>query len=67
MTQMVHASGLGCDLLAALYLGIPTMLLPAFEPGAVLDAIERFVFQGKAAGPRPPARRSATRRFYGRG
>ncbi|MGA8593296.1 MAG: fatty acid--CoA ligase family protein [Bryobacteraceae bacterium] len=26
----------------ALYLGIPAVLLPAFEPGAALDAIERF-------------------------
>ena len=42
MTQMMHAVGLGGDLLPALYLGIPAVLLPAFEPGAALDAIERF-------------------------
>jgi long-chain acyl-CoA synthetase len=42
MTQMMHAIGLGADLLPALYLGIPAVLLPTFEPGAVLDAIERF-------------------------
>ncbi len=42
MTQMMHVAGLGVDLLPAIYLGIPAVLLPAFEPGATLDAIERF-------------------------
>jgi long-chain acyl-CoA synthetase len=42
MTQMMHAVGLGAGLLPALYLGVPAVLLPAFHPGAVLDAIERF-------------------------
>jgi long-chain acyl-CoA synthetase len=42
MTQMMHTSGLGCDLLPAIYLGRPAVLLPAFEPGAALDAVERF-------------------------
>lgn len=42
MTQMMHSSGLGCALLPAIYLGLPAVLLPAFEPAAALDAIERF-------------------------
>jgi long-chain acyl-CoA synthetase len=42
MTQMMHAAGLGADLLPAISLGIPAALLPAFTPGAALDAIERF-------------------------
>jgi long-chain acyl-CoA synthetase len=42
MTQMMHSSGLGCALLPAIYLGRPAVLLPAFEPSAALDAIERF-------------------------
>jgi long-chain acyl-CoA synthetase len=42
MTQMMHAAGLGADLLPAISLGIPAALLPAFTPGAALDVIERF-------------------------
>jgi long-chain acyl-CoA synthetase len=42
MTPMMHAIGLGVDLLPAISLGIPAVLLPAFDAGAVLDAIERF-------------------------
>jgi long-chain acyl-CoA synthetase len=42
MTQMMHAAGLGADLLPAISAGIPAVLLPAFTPGGVLDAIERF-------------------------
>lgn len=42
MTQMMHAAGLGADLLPALYAVRPAVLLPAFDPGAALDAIERF-------------------------
>ena len=42
MTPMMHAIGLSLALLPSVSLGIPTVLLPAFEPGAVLDAIERF-------------------------
>ena len=42
MTQMMHPSGLGCDLLPAIYLGRPAVLLPAFAPDAALDAIDSF-------------------------
>jgi len=42
MTPLMHASGLYCDLLPAILGGTTTVLVPAFEPGAVLDAIERF-------------------------
>jgi len=42
MTPMMHAIGLSLALLPSVSLGIPAVLLPAFEPGAVLDAIERF-------------------------
>ena len=42
MTQMMHAIGLGSCLIPAILVGRPAVLLPAFEPGAVLDAIERF-------------------------
>jgi long-chain acyl-CoA synthetase len=42
MTQMMHVVGFGCDLLPAISLGLPTALVPAFDPGAVLDTIERF-------------------------
>ena len=41
MTSMMHAIGLGC-LLSAIRLGRPAVLLPAFDPVATLDAIERF-------------------------
>jgi long-chain acyl-CoA synthetase len=39
---MMHAIGLGGDLLPAISLGIPAVLLPAFTPGAALDAVENF-------------------------
>jgi|HubBroStandDraft_1064217.scaffolds.fasta_scaffold00898_11 long-chain acyl-CoA synthetase len=42
MTPMMHAIGLSIALLPAVSPGTPAVLLPAFEPGAVLDAIERF-------------------------
>jgi long-chain acyl-CoA synthetase len=42
MTPMMHAAGLGALLLPPIRRGIPAVLLPAFDPGAVLDAIERF-------------------------
>jgi len=42
MTQMMHAIGLGAALMPAIYRGIPTVLLPTFEPGAFLDTVERF-------------------------
>ena len=41
MTQMAHVSGLYYTL-AAIYSGGSAVLLPAFQPAAVLDAIERF-------------------------
>ena len=41
MTSMMHAIGLSC-LLSAICLGRPAVLLPAFDPAATLDAIERF-------------------------
>jgi long-chain acyl-CoA synthetase len=41
MTSMMHAIGLGC-LLSAIRLGRHAVLLPAFDPAAALDAIERF-------------------------
>jgi long-chain acyl-CoA synthetase len=42
LTQMMYVAGLGCVLLPAIDRGLPVVLLPAFEPGAALDAIERF-------------------------
>ena len=42
MTSMMHAVGLYLDLLPAILSGGSATLLPAFEPAAVLDAIERF-------------------------
>ena len=42
MTTMMHASGLYCDLLPAILGGTTAVLAPAFEPGVVLDLIERF-------------------------
>jgi long-chain acyl-CoA synthetase len=42
MTQMAHVVGFGVDLLPALVKGLPAVLLPVFEAGAALDAIERF-------------------------
>jgi long-chain acyl-CoA synthetase len=41
MTQMTHSLGVGM-LLGAIYSGTPAVLLPAFEPGAFLDTVERF-------------------------
>jgi long-chain acyl-CoA synthetase len=41
-TQMMYAVGLCAGLLAAMYRGVPAVLLPAFEPGAFLDTVERF-------------------------
>jgi long-chain acyl-CoA synthetase len=39
---LMHASGLTCSTIPALTAGATTVLIPAFEPGAVLDAIERY-------------------------
>jgi long-chain acyl-CoA synthetase len=48
MTQVMHAAALNFVLLPSLYLGASAVLLPAFDPGAVLDAVEQsrgtFVF-----------------------
>jgi long-chain acyl-CoA synthetase len=41
MTPLMHSSGLYV-LLAGLHAGEPTVLLPAFDAGAALDAIQRF-------------------------
>jgi long-chain acyl-CoA synthetase len=41
-TQMMYAVGLVAALLAAVYRGVPAVLLPAFEPSAFLDTVERF-------------------------
>ena len=42
VTQVMHAAALNGVLLPALHVGAVAVLLPAFEPSAVLDAIERF-------------------------
>jgi long-chain acyl-CoA synthetase len=42
ITQMMHAAALNMVVLPALYSGASTVLLPAYDPAAVLDAIERF-------------------------
>lgn len=42
ITQMMHAVGLYCTTLAAIQSGGSAVLLPAFDPAVVLDAIERF-------------------------
>jgi long-chain acyl-CoA synthetase len=42
LTTMMHASGLYCDLLPAILAGTTAVLAPPFEPGKVLDLIERF-------------------------
>jgi long-chain acyl-CoA synthetase len=42
MTPLAHASGLLCSLLPAVCAGASIVLLRAFSPAAVLDAIERF-------------------------
>jgi long-chain acyl-CoA synthetase len=41
MTSLMHATGLTCILLQAIYLGATAAFLPAFGAAAVLDAIER--------------------------
>jgi len=41
MTQMMHASGINCDLLPAVLTGGTAVLLPAFDAPTVLDLIER--------------------------
>jgi long-chain acyl-CoA synthetase len=42
MTPLAHASGLICSLIPTLCAGASMVLLRAFSPAAVLDAIERF-------------------------
>jgi long-chain acyl-CoA synthetase len=42
ITQMMHAAALNMVVLPALYSGESAVLLPAYHPAAVLDAIERF-------------------------
>jgi long-chain acyl-CoA synthetase len=42
ITQLTHASGLNCVLLPTLYIGASVVLLPSFDPSAVLHAVERF-------------------------
>jgi hypothetical protein len=42
MTPMMHAIGLSLALSPSVSLGVSAVLLPVFEPGAVLDTIERF-------------------------
>lgn len=41
-TQMMHAVALNGVVMPAVHVGASAVLLPAFEPAAVLDAIERF-------------------------
>jgi acyl-CoA synthetase (AMP-forming)/AMP-acid ligase II len=50
-TQMMYAVGLVAALLAAVYRGTSAVLLPAFEPGAFLDTVERFRCSYAAAWP----------------
>jgi len=40
-TPMMHATGMNCTTLPALMTGATAVLLPAFDPAALLDAIER--------------------------
>ena len=42
ITQMMHAVGLYCTTLPTIQSGGSVVLLPAFDPAVVLDAIERF-------------------------
>jgi long-chain acyl-CoA synthetase len=42
VTQLMHAAALNIVLLPSLYLGASVVLLPAFDPGAFLDAVEQF-------------------------
>ena len=40
-TSLMHMSGLGCDLLPAVLNAATAVLLPVFDPGAALNAIQR--------------------------
>jgi long-chain acyl-CoA synthetase len=42
VTQLMHAAALNLVLLPSLYLGASVVLLPVFDPGALLDAVEQF-------------------------
>ena len=42
MTQMMHTSGINCDLLPALLKGGTAVLVPAFNAALVLDLMERY-------------------------
>ncbi len=42
ITSMMHISGIGLQIVPALLCGATAILIPAFDPGTVLDAIERF-------------------------
>lgn len=42
VTPLMHAAALTGVLLPSVYMGASVVLLPAFEPAAVLDAIEKF-------------------------
>ena len=42
MTQMMHASGINCDLLPAVMMGGTAVLVPAFDAALILDLIERY-------------------------
>jgi long-chain acyl-CoA synthetase len=42
LTQMMHASGINCDLLPAILMGATCVLVPAFDAPVVLDLIERY-------------------------
>jgi acyl-CoA synthetase (AMP-forming)/AMP-acid ligase II len=42
ITQMMHAAALNLVVLPVLYSGASAVLLPAYDPAAVIDAIERF-------------------------
>jgi long-chain acyl-CoA synthetase len=42
MTQMMHTSGINCDLLPAISLGSTAVLVAAFDAALVLDLIERY-------------------------
>ena len=41
-TSMMHASGLICTLLGALDAGATAVMMPAFDPAAALDLVEKF-------------------------
>jgi acyl-CoA synthetase (AMP-forming)/AMP-acid ligase II len=42
MTQLMHVAALNGCLLPSIYVGASAVLLPGFDPAAVLDVIERF-------------------------